>query len=160
MGMSIDDRYAAQFSACFYRGIAEKQSILTGFNEAVTFLKEKEHDDLVQMNVSNAVPLQWIIPNLYLSRPEGKIKVILEADKIDKGLDKFVFLVFAIAENQFPVFIFDNLESFQSKPGEEMAGEYSDLREIIDYLCKNRKFHMVLIGRYRYRVSRTCGILT
>nr|NIM82362.1 tetratricopeptide repeat protein [Candidatus Aminicenantes bacterium] len=260
MGMSIFDYYAAIFSACFYRNMAERQTIFTAYNEALNRLREAEHDDLVKARVSPAVPLQWIIPNLYLSRPlegvvdwdqpveslelrsnryifekdsmllrhekeylfigrrrekaeilrpffdkvpimlngqggvgktamaehlvqrliahnprtvpfifnektrtideimetlknylreEGKIKVILEADKIEKGLDKFLLLVFEIAENRNPVFVFDNLESFQSKPGEEISDEYGDLREIIDFLCTSRKFHLVLTGRYK-----------
>jgi CHAT domain-containing protein len=68
MGMSIQDKYAATFAASFYGRIAKKRILAESFHQAVDAIRSKEAED----NAKNAylagrTPLQWIIPNLYLS---------------------------------------------------------------------------------------------
>ncbi|MGD2091895.1 MAG: tetratricopeptide repeat protein [Candidatus Aminicenantes bacterium] len=261
MGMSIKDHYAAQFSAHFYSQIARQQTIFSAFYQAVAHIRKNEYSDLVEAHVTPAVPLQWIIPNLYLShrldrivdwdqpqeklelssnryifekdllllkhereylfigrrkekaeilgplfekkpvllkgqggvgktamaehlvqrliaansktipfvfnekirsikeimeilqnflREQGYIHVISEINQYEKGMDKFLYLVFTIAQkcNFQPVFVFDNLETFQSEPGQPLSDEFSDIKTIIDFLCTSGKFHVILTCRY------------
>jgi hypothetical protein len=259
MGMAVSDYYAALFSAHFYRQLAEKQTILAAFHAAVQYLKREESDDPKNIGQSSAVPLQWIIPNLYVSRdveevvdwnqPEetlnfssqryifGQDRILLEHDKdyrfigrrkdkaeilgpffkkvpillkgqggvgksamaehlvqrliakepktipflfdestrsireildalqnflIDQGhervianvnlyekaIDKFQYLIFQVKETYQPVFVFDNLESFQESPGGAFSEAYSDIKEIIAYLCERKICHVLLTCRY------------
>ncbi len=66
----------------------------------------------------------------------------------EKGLDQFKYLAFAVAEICQPVFIFDNLESFQSAPNKGFSEEYQDIKDVIDFLCQTQKFYVILTGRY------------
>ncbi|MCP5102378.1 MAG: tetratricopeptide repeat protein, partial [bacterium] len=97
MGMSVSDHYAAMFTAALYRGMADKEPVFTAFHRAVQELREMEYRDLSEAGAEPAVPLQWIIPNLYLSRelegvvdwgePEEKLtfdsnRVIFDKDRL------------------------------------------------------------------------------
>ncbi|MBU0755994.1 MAG: CHAT domain-containing protein [Planctomycetes bacterium] len=258
MGLSIMDRYATQFAGSFYRSLAQKQNIQTGFNEAVDFIRELERQDQVRANRSPAVPLQWIIPNLYLKQhwehlvdweqPHEELKLsshrfitqnqrlvlaheegfrfigrrrdkaailptffagepilikgqggvgktamaehliqrliaakprtvpfvftettrtmqeILDTlknhllkqnrfdqqalDSLEKGSEKLVHLVARVAEVCRPVFVFDNLEDFQTEPGGKFAAEFQDLREAIDLIRTHGTHHLILTARY------------
>ena len=258
MGLSIIDRYAARFSAHFYGKIAEKQTIHTAFSQALRFLKEQEFSDQVKDRVKTPVPLQWLIPQLYLSRemtevvdwrqPVEKLdlssnRYLFEKDRLllphekdylfigrrkekarmlrpffdkrpillkgqggvgktalaehlvqrliaanpktepfvfnektktideilkrlqhfveekgelsmaelslrEEAMDRFRYLLARAAEICRPVFIFDNLESFQAGFGQEFAPEFSDLREVIAYLCDSAAYHIILTCRY------------
>jgi tetratricopeptide (TPR) repeat protein/GTPase SAR1 family protein len=261
MGMSIKDNYAAQFSAYFYSQLAQEQTVFEAFNRALEHLKNNEYNRLLEAHVTPAVPLQWIIPNLYLSQKlyrvvdwdqpqeklelssnryifekdllllkhereylfigrrkekagilgpffekkpvllkgqggvgktamaehlvqrsiarnpqtmpfvfnekiksikdileilqnflmeQGYIRVISEINQYEKGMDKFLYLVFTIVgEFKYrPVFVFDNLETFQVGPGQALSEEFSDIAAVIDYLCNSRKFHVILTCRY------------
>jgi hypothetical protein len=68
MGLSIQDIYAAHFAAHFYGQLAEKQPLPSAFKSAVEFLRQQEFDDLAKAHVQHPVPLQWMIPNLYLTQ--------------------------------------------------------------------------------------------
>ncbi|NIM14347.1 MAG: CHAT domain-containing protein [Candidatus Aminicenantes bacterium] len=261
MGMSIRDDYAAFFASGLYRRIGNKETVLDAFNEAVKELKEKEFQESVERGVTGVEPLNWIIPNLYLSQdpgaaalvdwkqPEKKLKYlsnrfIFEKDRLllaheeeylfigrrkekaamlkpffnktpvllkgqggvgktamaehlvqrliaknpntipfvfnektksieeilntmrdfllkqrvmhvisgmsqfEKGMEKFLYLLSEVEKTYQPVFVFDNLESFQVEPGKEFSGEFSDIKEIIDYLCEREEFHVILTCRY------------
>ncbi|MCK5057012.1 MAG: tetratricopeptide repeat protein [Candidatus Aminicenantes bacterium] len=259
MGMAIKDFYAAQFSAYFYRLLAEKQTIHSAFYDAVQHLKEKEEKVIKNTPGNREIPLQWIIPNLYLSRsveevidwkqPTEKLQfisqdyifgrnrmilshekdyrfigrrkekagilrpffekvpillkgqggvgktamvehlvqrliakvpktipflfdesirsikeildrmqdflldrehehVIANVNQYEKVMDKFRYLLFQINETYKPVFVFDNLESFQKEPGEDFSEEYSDLKEVIAFLCERQICHVMLTCRY------------
>jgi tetratricopeptide (TPR) repeat protein len=259
MGMAVKDYYAALFSTHFYRQLTEKQTILSAFHAAVQYLKKEESNDLKNAGGSSAVPLQWIIPNLYLSRdveevvdwdqPEealsfssqryifGQDRILLEHDRdyrfigrrkdkseilgpffekvpillkgqggvgktamaehlvqrliakepktvpflfdestrsikeildtmqnflinqghdrviadvnqYEKAMDKLQYLIFQVKETHQPIFVFDNLESFQKEPGKDFADEYSDIKEVIDFLCERQICHVILTCRY------------
>ncbi|MCP4217661.1 MAG: tetratricopeptide repeat protein, partial [bacterium] len=72
MGMSIADSYAAVFSARLYTLLAQKQSIYRAFTEARAHLRQAESQDLARAR-SGAMPLQWFIPQLYVSSPIRRI---------------------------------------------------------------------------------------
>ncbi len=259
MGMAIIDKYASLFSAYFYRGLAGKQNIFSAFYAAVRHLKETEEKDNRSAPGSREIPLQWIIPNLYLSREIGEmvdwnrpveklkfssqryifgqdpmflphdkkyrfigrrkekseilrpffgkapillkgqggvgktamaehlvqrliakepktvpflfnesirsIKEILDkleafltdrghehvtanVNQYEKAMAKFQYLLFRVNEDYQPVFVFDNLESFQEEPGKGFSEEYSDIKEVIDFLCDRQICHMLLTCRY------------
>jgi tetratricopeptide (TPR) repeat protein len=73
MGMSILDKYAAYFSAYLYAEMARKQSVFAAFNRAVEAIRKKEYEDIASKKKSPSEPLQWIIPNLYLSQPVERV---------------------------------------------------------------------------------------
>ena len=67
MGMSILDRYAAAFTAHFYEQIARKQQLSAAFKDSIEFLRQNEYQDQIEAGSQAPLPLQWIIPNLYLA---------------------------------------------------------------------------------------------
>ena len=259
MGMPIVDKYAALFASRFYQNIASRKMIFTAFHEALAYLKRQEYENMVQAGISPPVPLQWTIPNLYLTseideivdwnRPsiglqfsasryifeknrlllmhendylfigrrrekaeilraffkkepvllkgqggvgktamaehlvqrliaaypdtvpfvfdekiksineilnaltdslmeDGHFHVIAEVRHFGKAMDQFLYLLFKISKTHQPVFVFDSLDNFQSAPGKELAEEYDDIKEIIDFLCNSGKFHVILTCRY------------
>jgi tetratricopeptide (TPR) repeat protein len=259
MGMAVQDKYAALFSAYFYRELAEKKTIFSAFNAAIDYLRNREYSDLEKKTGSREIPLQWIIPNLYLSRkveevvewnqPQeelkfssqhyifgqerlllsdekdyrfigrrkdkaeilgpffGKVPVLLKGqggvgktamaehlvqrlmakepmivpflfdetirsikeilnrlqdflidrgqngviagvNQFEKAMDKFQYLLFRIKKNHQVVFGFDNLETFQKSPGEHFNESYSDIKEVIEYLCERRTCYVILTCRY------------
>ncbi len=259
MGMSIVDRYATCFSRFFYRKLAEKGTLQAAFQEAVQGVRNEEAAHLAKAGKRGAVPLQWIIPALYLSRPiqqvvdwrvraqklhlsanrylfnrdrlllpheadyifigrrrekadilrpfmdktpillkgqggvgktamaehlvqrliaaepktvpfvfdetvksidailtalqdflmkELRLDALLEVDKFDEAIKKFAFLVSEVAKTHVPVFVFDNLETFQPEPGAELGDEFADMKAVIGLLCRMRAFHLILTCRY------------
>ncbi|MFQ5589286.1 MAG: CHAT domain-containing protein, partial [Nitrospiria bacterium] len=259
MGMSIKDRYASEFAAAFYRRIAERQTIVSAFQNGLQHIRDLEYADQQQARVPNPMPLQWIIPNLYMSRPIehlvnwqapaeklqlashryitekkrlllahdkgyvfigrrkekakilapffekhpvllkgqggvgktamaeylvqrliarepktrpilfnehiksieeinkqlkaelvelGEIAATIHVTQFEKAIEQFQYLVFELAKTAPPVFIFDNLESFQQNPGEAFGDAHQDIAEVIGFLCGTRKFHLILTCRY------------
>ncbi|MCP5046436.1 MAG: hypothetical protein GY940_04640, partial [bacterium] len=78
----------------------------------------------------------------------GQANVISELAALDKGMEKFRYLASKVKESFLPVFVFDNLETFQAEEGEELAPEFADLKEVIAFLCRGRRFHVILTCRY------------
>lgn len=66
MGLSIRDTYATVFAAHFYQRIANKKSLPEAFASARQKIKEEEAEEIRRSNLK-MLPLQWIIPNLYLT---------------------------------------------------------------------------------------------
>jgi len=66
MGLSIRDTYATAFSAHLYQRISDKKSLPEAFVVARQKIKEEEAEEIRQSNLK-MLPLQWIIPNLYLT---------------------------------------------------------------------------------------------
>jgi tetratricopeptide (TPR) repeat protein len=90
--------------------------------------------------------IQDILDNLQkFLREQGNFS---KADEHDKAIDKFGFLVFEIAKTCQPVFVFDNLETFQESPGGKFLDKHQDLAEAIGFLDSIRKFHLILTCRY------------
>jgi tetratricopeptide (TPR) repeat protein len=84
MGMSIYDRYAALFSAHFYKQIAEGRNIALAFHSALNFIKEKEYEEQVRAHLPYSLALQWIIPQLYLTTP---VEYLVDWDKGQEKLE-------------------------------------------------------------------------
>lgn len=68
----------------------------------------------------------------FLVKDLRKTAVPREASGIEKATDKFWFLFEKICEaGRFPLFIFDNLESFQTDAGGRFQEKHADLRDLI-----------------------------
>jgi tetratricopeptide (TPR) repeat protein len=68
MGLSIKDRYATFFTAYFYGEVTKKKTTEEAFAEACRFTRELEAKDIREAH-QDLVPLQWLIPHLYLRGP-------------------------------------------------------------------------------------------
>ncbi len=71
MSMSITDEYATLFAKEFYHQLGEKQDLHSAFKTAISYIKVQEFNSLKAQaekgkNVQ-LLPLQWIIPQLYVS---------------------------------------------------------------------------------------------
>jgi len=82
----------------------------------------------------------------YLDR-HGKLKVA-DLQLKETNIEKLRYLVAEISRITLPVFIFDNLETFQSSPGQKFSEEYRDIAELIYELCESQNFHIILTCRY------------
>ena len=71
-----------------------------------------------------------------------------ELNDKEEGLDQFKYLVSRVSALCEPVFIFDNLESFQASPDGPFSEEYQDIKEVINSLCKSNNRQVILTGRY------------
>jgi hypothetical protein len=80
---------------------------------------------------------------------QGHERVIANVNLYEKAMDKFQYLIFQVKETYQPVFVFDNLESFQESPGGAFSEAYSDIKEIIAYLCERKICHVLLTCRYQ-----------
>jgi tetratricopeptide (TPR) repeat protein len=76
-------------------------------------------------------------------------EALLAVDKFDKGIDKFNYLCSKIEQGGYlPIFVFDNLESFQSAPGEAFSPAYEDIALVIEQLCRQQNYRVILTCRY------------
>lgn len=77
---------------------------------------------------------------------------IAELQLREPGMDQFAYLIDEAAKVCQPVFVFDNLETFQIDEGRSGGGpfapEYEDIKKAISYLCQERTYHIILTGRY------------
>ena len=78
--------------------------------------------------------------------------VVFEAeDKYgDNAFKEFRYLFSKVKKECSPVFIFDNLETFQSGPGKVLKDTHSDLKEVLDFFYQKQ---MPLILTCRYAVA-------
>ena len=67
---------------------------------------------------------------------------------LEKGLDQLRWLLARVGEICTPVFVFDNLETFQSQPGQPFAPEFLDVQEAIGLICALGRHHTILTARY------------
>ena len=85
----------------------------------------------------------------YLRTEHKRLLIEPETKKYsDKAMEQFLYLLQEVLQVCTPCFVFDNLESFQSEPGGPFAPEYSDTKEVIDFLYQNRLCPLLLTGRY------------
>jgi tetratricopeptide (TPR) repeat protein len=84
----------------------------------------------------------------FLFKDLKKTSVPREANGIEKATDKFWFLFEKIADaNRFPLFIFDNLESFQANEGGVFMDKHADLRDLIKDIIE-QGCPVILTSRY------------
>ncbi len=67
MGMSVLDEYAAVFTTDFYKQLYKKHDLHTAFKKALETTKTAEYE------ATGELPLQWIIPKLYVSQKINEI---------------------------------------------------------------------------------------
>ena len=85
----------------------------------------------------------------YLRTEHKRFLIDSEVEKAsDKAMEQFLFLLGEVGKACQPVFVFDNLESFQEEPGGPFAGQYADIRELIGFLYQNKPYPLLLTGRY------------
>jgi len=69
-------------------------------------------------------------------------------ESLSKGMEKLAYLVGRIAEVCNPVFVFDNLETFQESPGGPFQTEFEDIRDAVAGICASGVGHTILTARY------------
>jgi len=69
-------------------------------------------------------------------------------DGLSKALEKLSHLVACVSKMCNPVFVFDNLETFQSSPGKAFKPDYEDIRDAISLICGMGIGHVILTARY------------
>ncbi|UCH97201.1 MAG: tetratricopeptide repeat protein, partial [Candidatus Aminicenantes bacterium] len=123
MGLSIKDRYATFFAAYFYSQLAKKKTITEAFAEACQFTKEMEAKDIRESH-QHMVPLQWLIPHLYLSGP-------LRMVDWDKPFERL--------KPEGTVILFANTTMEKSgQKSEQFVGRREDLAVILPKLFKKK----------------------
>ncbi|ETR72312.1 MAG: TPR repeat-containing protein [Candidatus Magnetoglobus multicellularis str. Araruama] len=69
--------------------------------------------------------------------------------ELEKGTDKILYLIrLLIKKDSRPLFIFDNLESFQQDIGGAFKPEHSDIAETITAICDDQQVPVLLTSRY------------
>ena len=85
----------------------------------------------------------------YLQRYRAEFLIVSETSQYEKSLDKLNFLLGKLVKGKCkPVFIFDNLETFQTEPGKGFKPENSDIEEYLKALLHYRTFPLILTSRY------------
>ncbi|MCP4131213.1 MAG: tetratricopeptide repeat protein, partial [bacterium] len=90
MGLSVSDKYATSFAAHFYRSMAEKESLPEAFAFARGRIKEEE-GEFIQENNLNMIPMQWMIPNLYLTQELALIDWEQEIERLIPEDSRVIF---------------------------------------------------------------------
>jgi tetratricopeptide (TPR) repeat protein len=130
MGLSIKDRYATFFAAYFYGQVAKKKTIAAAFTEACSSTKELEAKDIRESHW-DMVPLQWLIPHLYLS---GALRMV----DWDKPFERL--------KPEGTVILFANTTMEKSgQASEQFVGRREDLAVILPKL--NEKKPVMLKGQ-------------
>lgn len=84
----------------------------------------------------------------FLDKDLRKFSIRSKAQEIEKATDKFWYLMELIDEaKRFPIFIFDNLESFQDGVGGYFQEKHHDLRDLISDIIE-RGFPVIFTSRY------------
>ncbi|HEG43817.1 MAG TPA: CHAT domain-containing protein, partial [Phycisphaerales bacterium] len=74
---------------------------------------------------------------------EKGVHYIQELQLREKGMDEFIYLAAEAGKVCQPVFVFDNLETFQEGLTERFAQEFEDIAAVIGSLCKDRRYHVI-----------------
>ena len=130
MGLSIKDRYATSFAAEFYAGLAAKQRISKAFAGACTFTRELEAGETLRAG-KPGVPLQWLIPQLYLS---SDLRLLDWEKPFERLIPRGTSVLFANT----------TMEKARQE-SEQFVGRRQDLAEIMPVL--NKAGHVLLKGQ-------------
>ena len=97
-----------------------------------------------------APPLESLLQKMleYLTKEKKQLKRKLEYDQLKTWEEQFLFLVGHVEEFCRPVFIFDNVESFQSGQGGAWLPERVDVLGALQILWQFTAFPVILTGRY------------
>ncbi|MCB0856258.1 MAG: CHAT domain-containing protein, partial [Bacteroidetes bacterium] len=84
----------------------------------------------------------------YLQNEQGQFLIYSKTAQFEKAADKLGFLLGELKKFCRPVFLFDNLESFQEAPGETFKTSHHDILELMQFMMKVKAFPLVLTSRY------------
>ncbi|MGB0838493.1 MAG: tetratricopeptide repeat protein, partial [Chitinophagales bacterium] len=86
----------------------------------------------------------------YLGEEKGVKNVRIDVEGFEKLEDKFNFLLKQLESHCVPVFIFDNVESFQiqEKTPKWNIAQYEDVLSILTILHQSKRFPVIVTGRY------------
>ena len=89
----------------------------------------------------------------YLTKEKRQFKVVSELALIEKLQDKFLYLLQAVGAHCDPLFIFDNIESFQTYDAEQAAWlwkveQHEDVLTVLQILHQYTPFPVIVTGRY------------
>lgn len=73
LGGGMKTKYAVQFNAHFLMRISRKWPVFMAFDEALAHIHQQEAEALPQAGQAPPLPLQWMLPNLYLNGRIGRI---------------------------------------------------------------------------------------
>ncbi len=74
---------------------------------------------------------------------------LLRVDEFTKAGDQFNYLCSGIERGGYrPLFVFDNLESFQSAPGAPFSEEHADILTIMEQIYQRQRYPLLLTSRY------------
>ncbi|MEZ4932086.1 MAG: CHAT domain-containing protein [Saprospiraceae bacterium] len=89
----------------------------------------------------------------YLTKEKKDFKIVSELPLIPKQTDQFFHLLGRISEKCDPVFLFDNIESFQKFDTEKQLWvwhqeKHEDVFQLMQILDKSTPFPLIITGRY------------
>ena len=89
----------------------------------------------------------------YLTKEKNYFSIVSELALIEKQIDKFYHLLAKISSFCEPIFLFDNVESFQVYDQEQNqwiwnAGKHIDIYEVLQILHQSTRFPILITGRY------------
>ena len=89
----------------------------------------------------------------YLTKDKKQFSIVSELALIPKQTDKFFKLLDKVSEQCDPVFLFDNMESFQKFDPEKQIWiwkqeKHEDILQLMQILHKQTSFPLIITGRY------------
>ncbi len=89
----------------------------------------------------------------YLTKEKKEFSIVSELAAIPKQTDKFYHLLGKISAHCDPVFIFDNMETFQKYDAQQAAWlwhreKHEDVFEVMSILDQQTPFPLIITGRY------------
>ncbi len=85
----------------------------------------------------------------YLQKEHRRFLIRKEIEEVsEQAEEQLLWLLQELDRACRPVFVFDNLESFQEEPGGPFKLEHADLLAVIKLLVDNNWFPLLLTGRY------------
>ena len=84
----------------------------------------------------------------YLSKDKKQYKVNAELALYKTEQEKLIYLLQMVGEYCDPLFIFDNIESFQNLETGEWKAEHYDILEALAFISQNTRSPIIITGRY------------
>ena len=91
----------------------------------------------------------------------NRLTIEIEAQRFsEKAPEQVLWLLTELRKVCTPIFVFDNLESFQIEEGNpEFAEQHSELQEILQKLTRNRLGYLIFTGRYPAPAALATSVL-
>lgn len=115
----------------------------------VSRLREQEENVAVFVFGDKAKSVQEFIDTLQrFLESRGRRDIAARIKNFITAKAAFTFLLYEIAREWRPVFVFDNLEVLQESPGARFQDRYQGIAEIIHFLLHIRRFPVILTCRH------------